>query len=640
MSAIFGVLRFDDAAVARGDLERMGNVLAHHAVHRRAIAVGGAVGFGHCLTRVNREDRFEAQPLSGGNGRIMLVADLRLDNREGLAQTLGIAPAALRDMPDSELVLRAYGKWGGDCASRLLGDFAFALWDAAAGKLILGRDHMGQRAVHYYLGPDFLAFATEIKALWALAGVPRQLSVEHVGRYLMWEMRPRGSTTAYESIRGIPGGSTLTVGLDRSVRARRYWEPGPAPEHAGRDEAYYTQAYRDVLGEAVACRLRRLLDPPALCHGGGFDSSAIAGLAGPALAESGRKLIAVSCVMPEDYKGPLRHPRRWVEMCRRHMPHLDVRYFIRRGETIFTDMEKLFHASDYPMRGPNFLHDAMFGMAATAGARLVMDGIGGDDTINPRGDGLLAHLLKTGRFGRFLREFAAYRRATGATFLGTLKRQVVVRLLPAATLRWWNVARNGFRPSHADMAIAPDFAARLFATGAADRDEVGFAVVLPSLRELSLRALRRGIEWPRRRLTNEAAIHGLSMTRPFLDKRVVELGLAVPEDLYGKNGRNRHLVRRALADLYPPEFQTRDNIADPLLPDQIDMLRSELPRLRAEADRLSRDPALAHYIDFGKLRRMLEETGDGRRAAERLTRAARGVMAARYIAWFEGRNIV
>ena len=66
---------------------------------------------------------------------------------------------------------------------------------------------------------------------------------------------------------------------------------------------------------------------------------------------------------------------------------------------------------------------------------------------------------------------------------------------------------------------------------------------------------------------NAAAAHGLDVTRPLMDKRAVEFGLAIPEDLYVKNGRNRVLACRALADVYPAEFQTRSRDQDLLEPD-------------------------------------------------------------------------
>ena len=145
MSAIFGILRFDGRDASPGDLERMGNVLAHRGPDGRKFVVDGPIGLGHGLMRVNNEDLFEAQPLRNRAAGLTLVADCRIDNREELAEAFGLSAADIRDMPDSAFVLHAYRKWGEDCVEHLLGDFAFAVWDSHAKKLVLVRDHMGQR---------------------------------------------------------------------------------------------------------------------------------------------------------------------------------------------------------------------------------------------------------------------------------------------------------------------------------------------------------------------------------------------------------------------------------------------------------------------------------------------------------------
>ena len=184
MSAIFGILCFDGGEVSPGELERMGNTLAHRGPDGRKFVVNDPVGLGHCLMRVNREDAFERQPLIDREASLTLVADCRIDNREQLSSEFGLS-ADTRDMPDSAFILAAYKKWGENCAEHLLGDFAFALWDAREKKLVLGRDHMGQRCVHYHHGKNFFAFATEIKALWAVPDVPRELSEIALAKYLL-----------------------------------------------------------------------------------------------------------------------------------------------------------------------------------------------------------------------------------------------------------------------------------------------------------------------------------------------------------------------------------------------------------------------------------------------------------------------
>jgi asparagine synthase (glutamine-hydrolysing) len=88
------------------------------------------------------ESLYEQQPLVRAQGSRILVADSRLDNRDELAEALGIAPAERATLPDSALLLAAYEKWGDRCPEHLLGDFAFALWDQTTCTLLCARDHL------------------------------------------------------------------------------------------------------------------------------------------------------------------------------------------------------------------------------------------------------------------------------------------------------------------------------------------------------------------------------------------------------------------------------------------------------------------------------------------------------------------
>ena len=189
----------------------MANALAHRMPDDRKVLTDGCVGLGHGLMRITTEDQFEEQPLRDRDADLTLVADLRLDNREELAIAFGIGAAALRDMPDSGLLMHAYKKWGEACAAHLLGDFAFAIWDGRAKKLVLGRDHMGQRAIFHHRDTERFVFASEAKALHAFADVPHTLTDAHIGRMLMHDLtlrRPRRE--AY----GIPAATVTTVGID------------------------------------------------------------------------------------------------------------------------------------------------------------------------------------------------------------------------------------------------------------------------------------------------------------------------------------------------------------------------------------------------------------------------------------------
>lgn len=649
MSAIFGILRFDGGEVSARDLERMSNTLAHRGPDGRKFVVDGAVGLGHCLMRVNQEDLFEAQPLRDRDADLTLVADLRIDNREELAEVFGIGAVELRDMPDSALVLRAYKKWGENCAEHLLGDFAFAIWDGRAKKLVLARDHMGQRAIHYHFHEDIFIFATELKGVLSHPDVPRVLcDAAIVKRITCFYGAPQNGATLYEDILGLVGASVMRVGADGTAQTRRYWEPHADPAHENRDEAYYVEAYRRVLSAAVACRLRRLRNPPALCYGGGFDSTAIAGLAGPVLTAQGRKLIAICSVMPEDYRGPVRHARKWADMCARHMPHVDMRYLCRGDATIFTKIERLFQASDVFEGIYCFMFDAIFAQAAAAGARLIMDGQGGDYTVNPRGTHALFHFVRTGRFARFFKELGPYRKVTGKP-LGEIVRGGILPVVLPLWLRRTIAStmariRRGSAVPFYDGPANPALADALCTAGKLSAEE---AMVAPKKnltpRELSAKVLKVASAIPSPAGGAIAATHRLDLTRPFHDKRVVELGLAIPEELYVRKGRDRYLALQALPDIYPPKFRERDWHSDPVLPDLDGMMDAIGPRLRAETALMARDPNLSRIIDFTYLERgfaSLAPGQDWRGAIHRqnLIRSLLGFVIAKKLSWAQARN--
>lgn len=641
MSAIFGILRYDSGAAAARGLERMANTLRHRGPDGRKFVVDGPIGIGHCLMRVNREDLFEAQPIHDRAAGLTLVADCRIDNREELADQIGIGAAELRDMPDSALSLRAYKKWGEDCAAHLIGDFAFAVWDGHVGKLVLGRDHMGQRSIFYHQGENFFAFATEIKGLWALADVPRQLLDREIARvfHKTAAQRPEGGTL-YGGICAVPGGTIVSAGKDRTVIRRRYWGPHADPAHEKRDENYYIEKYRSVLTEAVACRLRRLAGPAALLNSAGFDTAAIAGLAGPVVTTQGRKLISLSWLGEESVLTTRGDIRPWLEACRRVMPHLDIRKLSRKCVNPLGGIEHVFLSHDGPGGGSSKTSGYLFADAAAAGARLIMDGYGGDYTLNPRGYGALARHLRKGRFCRFFAELRARMRTKEYSLWRVLKHEVILMLLPWSVIRWQRAVRqigSYALVTSARRDIAGPYLEELRERNASEENPGLESIPIAAMRACMLHVANETCRGAAAGGAIPAAAHGLDLTRPFHDKRVVELGLAIPEDLYVKDGLNRYLARRALADVYPPEFQTRGRSNEGALGDSA-ILDLAAPELLAEADRLAKSGKFSAFFDLERARRFLAGPDHGGETAAQKSAAVRALMSAKFMEWFGNAN--
>ena len=226
---------------------------------------------------------------------------------------------------------------------------------------------------------------------------------------------------------------------------------------------------------------------------------------------------------------------------------------------------------------------------------------------------------------------------TGVPTWRTLLRDVVWLLLPRPLTRLCKRLKYGPTPPWGDRPVAPAFAERLLAEGAIDASRLRH-VDRPGIdmRQRMVDVLRRVMAAPAPGISVEAARFGLELTRPFLDKRVVELALAIPQELYVKNGRNRYVACTALKDVYPPEFQTRWRKNEDEIPDFQRMAKSIEPSLLADIARMEKSEKLSGYVNFAKIRHLLAARGpdDHNSGWELETQLALdGYMIARYIEW-------
>jgi asparagine synthase (glutamine-hydrolysing) len=634
MSAICGIFRFDGAPARRIDIDRQLNAMARRSPDGRKSWCDGSIGLGHGLLRVTGEDLLERQPLLDPVNGLALVADLRLDNREALADAAGIPGDELSELPDSAVLLAAYRKWGEDCVEHLLGDFAFAIWDGRARKLVLGRDHVGTRYVYFHRGPGFFAFASEKKGLWSVPDVPRRLNEIWLARVLVHDIGNFRDTPMFEGIDALLPGTVMSVAADGAISSHCYWEARPDPQHVGRDEAYYVEAYRRVLTEAVECRLRRNLRPTALFLSGGIDSSAIAALAAPAMAQQKRKLIAISSVLAEGRDGEPANARKWVQACERHMPHLDVRYVTREGFSFLESLDESFLASDLHSSPNRIGNAALFSAAAASGATLVMDGEGGDCTLNPRANGWLAMQLRRGRLLTFIREVVAHRRTYNMSLWRVLKSRVLAYLIPYSVFNGWRTLLWGSRTDLINPDFIREFRAKGVGTGSMDR------FVSRARKEGPWRLLVGLLKnAPQSSYHILASCHGMDYAKPFHDKRVIELGLAIPQELQVRNGYNRHLARKALGDLLPPELLRRVGANDQRMPDFFELAERERPLMLEEIARMRSKPHLARYFNFQAMGELLARSRNGRIAEDPGTyRAIRSLLLARFVEWVDRGN--
>jgi asparagine synthase (glutamine-hydrolysing) len=149
MSAIFGIYHLDGKPVAQDNVERMSEVLAHRGPDGSKIWLYENLGLGHRMLWTTPESLREILPLATADGNLVITADARIDNRDELIRLLGLQNHQADTISDSELILTSYQKWGEQCPEKLLGDFAFAIWDARRQSFFCARDRFGVKPFYY-----------------------------------------------------------------------------------------------------------------------------------------------------------------------------------------------------------------------------------------------------------------------------------------------------------------------------------------------------------------------------------------------------------------------------------------------------------------------------------------------------------
>jgi asparagine synthase (glutamine-hydrolysing) len=244
------------------------------------------VVFGHRRLAVQDLSPAGAQPMVDPATGCAVTFNGEIYNFLEIRRELEAAGETFASSCDTEVLLKAYGRWGIDAVARFRGIFAFALWDPRSASVHLARDPMGVKPLYWTsvhddeTGEDVLLFASEIRALLASGAVPRRLDPAAVASYL-WNGFVIGPRTIVEGVALVPAATVLTVepGLAQAGNRqsqRTYWRlPSSAARRTTETEL------RDELLRTV--RQQLVADVPVgVFLSGGVDSSAVAALASEA----------------------------------------------------------------------------------------------------------------------------------------------------------------------------------------------------------------------------------------------------------------------------------------------------------------------------------------------------------------------
>ena len=585
MPGIGGLYRLNGAAVEADPFTEMAASLRHRGPISFAWREGPIGLF--CRYTAASGDSFARYP------NIVVCADCRLDNRLELLGKLGLN----QTLGDAELIAEAFRKWGAACPKHLLGDFAFAVWDAETRSLFCARDEFGTKPFYYHAASGrVFAFGSEIKALLSQNDVPRTYDEERIGDYLAG-ICSNDEYTFYASVKRLPSGCAL-VADPRGIRTWKYASDlSEAPSLVGEE---WVQAFRERFSEAVRCRLRGKKEV-GVTLSGGIDSSSVAAVASKYCSG----IHTFSAVFENQAAcDESSYIQKTVSRIR-CTPH-----FIDGELSNLGELADVLRQQDEPFAAPNaFLPWRLYRTVAGAGIGTVLDGHGGDEVVS-QGTGYLREMAAAGRWYRLVRELhhltSAYDRDFWPVMLGYLG--YGLRRSDAYLLRRLGRFASRFKPASGtpiSRIVSPELARRL---------DLKSRIARNHNREQTEEARHRAlIERPERAYAFEvldriANAFGVEPRYPFWDRRLVSLCLALPPEWKLRDGHGRYVLRRAMEEMLPDTVCWRRSKTN-FLPNLIQGIREHAPKAHRPPDA---DPEIiASYVDLRTLEEIRKRTDAG-----------------------------
>ncbi|MGB6484584.1 MAG: asparagine synthase-related protein [Candidatus Acidiferrales bacterium] len=273
MSGIAGIARSDGKPVDRELLQRMARWLSFRGPDAQQIWTDGAIGLGHAAHLIRGDSARALQPESLGTGT-WIAADVRLDAREELITELrGHGQDAHIWCSDAQLLLHAYDAWGEECLDHLMGDFAFGLWDARRRQLFCACDHFGIRQLYFSQTDSYFIFSNTLDCVRLHPDVSDRLNDAAICDFLLFGMNYEEGTTSFADIKRLPRAHWLRWSAN-GLEVREYWRPPTDGKIRYKKRGEYVEHFNELLGKAVADRIRA--DSVGILLSGGLDSSSVA----------------------------------------------------------------------------------------------------------------------------------------------------------------------------------------------------------------------------------------------------------------------------------------------------------------------------------------------------------------------------
>jgi asparagine synthase (glutamine-hydrolysing) len=539
-------------AEARSEiLDRMCRIITHRGPDDQGVMLKPGVALG--MRRLSIIDLVGGhQPMSGEDGSVTLVFNGEIYNFRELQPKLESRGHRFQTHSDTEAIVHAYEEFGPSCLSDLRGMFAFAIWDDKVRTLFLARDRAGKKPLYYTVtSKGTFVFGSELKAILEHPDIDREIDVEALDAYLTLGYVP-DPLSIFHNIHKLPPGHYLTFTAG-GIAMKQYWDfdlqPGPS-----RREEDYLDELRELLDESV--RLRLISDVPLGAFlSGGIDSSTVVGLMARNMDQP---VKTFSIGFHEDSYNELKYAR----LTAKKFGTDHHEFFVTPD--ICAVVDELAWHFDEPFADSSAIPTYMVSKLARDYVTVVLSGDGGDELfagysryVVERKRGGFELLPKSLREGLMRPLSRRLPHATwGRNYLHNVSLDPISRYLDSVSV-FTNLNRKSLYTADFQAKLRPGgYVGRMFHDLTAN---VKGGEPLDRLLYLDSKTYLPGDILTK--VDRMSMAVSLEARAPLLDHKLIDFVTRIPASMKLAGGGTRletkHLLKRAVSDLVPPEILQR-----------------------------------------------------------------------------------
>jgi asparagine synthase (glutamine-hydrolysing) len=537
MCGISGIVRQTGTPVREDEIRALNDLVAHRGPDGEGYFFGDCFAIGH--RRLSIIDLSDAgnQPMTY-RGRYTIAHNGEIYNYLELKDELLALGYEFNSETDTEVILASYDCWGRECVTRFNGMWAFALYDNEKRQIFCSRDRFGIKPFYYAETDGNFVFCSEIKQ--ALAMHKRNIvNLPLLVDFLVLGLSDHTSETFFSGVHALRGGYNLVYDLPtHRFTIEQYYQLECDDALTGIDEKTAIERYRSMLIDSVRLRLRSDVRV-GTCLSGGLDSSSVAAIAAENYAtKSDQRFVAVTAVSTN----PSNDESIFAGLVA-DSSNLDLNLIRPSNSDFTTIVEELIRVQEEPFGGPSLVMQYyVFRKAKELGCKVMLDGQGGDETLlgYERYYASYLYSLPPGSaVAQFLRSSRNSKLSIGqiASYL--------VYFLSAGARKLYLRRRNRFVKTEYLDAVSWEWLQEL---SAAFRNIVDMQRL-----ELTSTQMPHLLRYEDR----NSMAHSIESRLPFIDYRLVELALSLPNATKICDGWTKYVLRKSMAHDLPPEVSWR-----------------------------------------------------------------------------------